>query len=153
VSGKLRIELGLVDGGVRLLNILDAWIGGTEVKFTKFRLAAGGFTGGIKIRAIRNDYSDVLSMSDATLVTEKGEELPWLRWMLIDGGSLIIADYIVKFRGGTGRTGGGFMVEGNGWSIPSPFSGVVGDNFVTRAVDSIQDRLEDDIARIIESKI
>jgi hypothetical protein len=153
VSGDLRIELGLVDGGVRLLNIVDRWLASLEVTFTKFRIVGGGFAGGIKIRAIRSDYSDVLSMSDANLITEKDEELPWLRWMLLDGGSLIIADYNVKFQSNRGRTGGGFMIEGRGWSIPEPFSGSSGDNFVTRAVDSIQDRLTDTIIRILESKI
>lgn len=149
-SGQLRTELGLVDGGYRLYFIIDEWLRKVEVNFSKFRIGGAGLTGGIKIYAIKSDYTDILSKSESIFTTEKGEDLPWLKWLLLDGGSVIIADYSVKFKQGTGRTGGGTMKQTGSWSVPSQFSGTLGDNFITRAIESIQDQLEKDVIDILD---
>jgi len=152
-NGTLKVELGLPDGNARLLSIIDVWINTVNVKFTKFRTSAKGLTGGIKIEAIPNDYDDVIDMDAAVLTTEKGEDLPWLRWLLLDGNGIIIADYSVKFGGGLGRTGGGQMTNVGSWAVPPQFGGTAGDNFVTRALIAIQPTMENEIAKIIQKKI
>lgn len=152
-AGNLRIELGLVDGEGRLLDIIDQWIRDVEVKFKRFRAGNSGLTGGITITAVKSDYFDVLGLSEAELITDKGEELPWLQWLLLEDTNIIIADYEVKFGLGRGRTGGGNMVPGGEWSIPSQFAGGQGDNFVTRAIEIIQPDLEREVADIIKGII
>lgn len=153
-GGTLGIELGLVDGVDRLRNIIIVWLNNIEVKFTKFSSKGGkSLTGGITINAIDNTYDDVLSLGEANFVTEKGENLPWLAWLLSAGSSTIIADYRIRFAIGSGRTGGGSMKTGGSWQVPPQFAGRNGDNFITRAILGIQDDLEQDVKRIVESKI
>jgi hypothetical protein len=152
-ANELRIELGLHDGIARLLAIIDTWLTGISVRFKPFRTSSKGLTGGIVVEAVASDYMDVLSMSEAILVTEKMEQLPWLQWLLLEGSSVIIGDYRVVFGAGMGRTGGGHMVKGGSWGIPSQYAGNSNNNFITRALLSIQPELETTITRIIESKI
>jgi len=145
INGKLKIELGLVDGQNRLQNILRTWINSVGVKFIDFRISKSGFTGGIKVTAIRADYSDVLNLNDAVFTTEKGEILPWLAWLLTYGNDIVIADYQVKF-GPSGRTGGGSMSLGGKWGIPPEYAGTSNDNFVVRSINSIAKEIEKDIS-------
>lgn len=151
-SGTLRVELGLVDGENRLYSILDYWLQNIEAKFTKFK-AGNNLTGGVKLIAVNNNYADILSLPEANLVTEKGENLPWLKWLLTAGSQILIGDYSFEFQAGRGRTGGGFMDLGGSWGISQNYSGISGDNFITRAIDSVQNELVADLQKIIESKI
>ena len=152
-NGDLKVELGLVDGNSRLINIINIWLSNIDVTFNKFRLVAGNYSGGIRIHGINNDYTDVLSLPDSSLITERGEVLPWLDWLLNYGSKIIIADYDVIFRPGMGRTDGGIMMHRGEWGIPSVYSGVKDNNFITRAISSIQNDLEQEIEAIIRSKL
>ena len=151
--GDLRVELGLVDGQSRLISIMDRWLSTIELKFTPFKRRGSKITGGIKIRGVKNDYSDVLGDYEANFTTEKGENLPWLEWLLLDGSSVIIADYRYREGIGEGRAGGGTMRKGGSWGVPDPYTGVQSDNFITRAIDSMLKELEIKFIQIIESKI
>jgi hypothetical protein len=150
ISGQLRIELGLTDGDTRLINILEVWLQGLSVEFSKFRISASNLTGGITIRAIRSDYSEVLSISDSEFITEKGERLPWLSWLLLSGTQTEIANYSIVY-GVFGRTGGGHMVPGGSWSVPAAFAGQDNNNFVTRAMVSVQKDIESYIEKLLRA--
>ena len=149
VNGKLRIELGLVDAADRLQNILERWINSVSVEFNKFRISKRNLAGGIKILAINADYSDVLSLPDSVLITDKGDVLPWLSWMLTYGSNIIIADYRIRF-GPIGRTGGGAMYVGGSWGISPEYAGTLRDNFVIRSINSIKNEIEQEVTTIIK---
>jgi hypothetical protein len=151
-GGVLRHQFGLIDGGARIANIVQAFA--REIKVT-FVPGLGKF-GGIQIGVLEESYSGVLSLSEAVFVTEKGKPLEWLRWLLQEGGNRIVIGYL--FREGSprrSRTGNGIMIErqGQAWSVPPQFQGTENDNFATRALENIEDDIEvivrRELARII----
>lgn len=152
-SGDLKIELGLINGANRLRTIIDVWALRLRTRFRPFRAFKNKITGGLRVEAIRSDYADVLKLAESILVTEKGESLPWLRWLLFEGNNTIILDYSVRFQTGAGRTGGGIMVKGGSWGIPYEFAGGINDNFVTRGINSVGKDLQNDIINTIERNI
>jgi hypothetical protein len=89
--------------------------------------------------------SVLLSVADQfSVITEKGQQLPWLKWLLFEGTSSIVKDYDVKFGPNTkSRTGEAIMVQTNrSWRVPPEFAGTIADNWFTRAIDSIDDSIE-----------
>jgi hypothetical protein len=138
-GGRLRAELGLVDGAARISNIINTWAESIEVKYVK-KLSTFG---GIVVSMQSYDYSNVLSMPEAEFVTEKGVVLEWLRWLLLEGSGRIISNHFFKPTP-RGRTGGGIMVERqtSSWSVPKNHAGTSSDNFATRALEGIQDEID-----------
>ena len=150
-NGTLRFELGLIDAETKLINIIDELMANIDVDFKLARPAGSGFTGGLTIKAVRADYSDVLTMPEAITITEKGVDLHWLRWLLLEGGDIIVAGYDVLFGEGLGRTKGAIMIQGGGWSIPPQDQGKAGDNFITRAIERIQVPLREKVKECLIS--
>lgn len=141
VSGILRAELGLPDTSV-LDTIIDTWANGIQVKYK-----TNNSFGVINIGMIQSDYSDVLSLPEASFIyaTRSGSNvIDWLRWLLLEGSSIIVVDYEFK-ASNKGRSGLGVMVkrDGGGWSIPSQFAGTSDDNFATRALQNIDQEIDD----------
>jgi hypothetical protein len=148
-SGLLRGELGIPDGESKLNNIIDAWESTIKVKIKT--QASNGIVN-ISIRGVPSNYDDVLMLPDAVQETEKrttNAPLEWLRWMLLEGGSPVIMNYQTVLRPFGSRTGTKVMVSSrSNWSVPT-LQGVAGNNFVTRAIDSIQN----DIVSMIQSEL
>lgn len=138
-NGALRGELGL-QTTQGLDQILITWAEGIEVKYEK-----NGELGVIKIGMIRSDYSDVLSLPEASYSYASSNTsgiIEWLRWLLLEGTSIIVSQY--DFEASIqGRTGLGIMVRsGGGWQVPPQHAGTATDNFATRSLDSIQATIE-----------
>ncbi len=148
LKGGLRYEFGIVDPAARILYIIDRLALNVETDFVPVKLSNGTLKGGITIHSVGIDYSSVLSMNDAVVVTEKGETLPWLEWLLLEGNNTVIADYDIEY-GIFGRTGGAHMVPGNGWQVPSQFAGTANDNFITRAVSQMQAELREEVSKCL----
>lgn len=146
-QGILRAELGIQDPSVVDV-IIDRWASNIEIKFR-----TRGEIGVIEIGMIQSNYSDVLTLPEASYAysTRKSNGIiEWLRWLLLEGNKPIVFDY--DFRSsGRGRTGLGFMaiVPGSNWSVPSQFAGTSTDNFVTRALQNIDKQ----IVPIIEKEL
>ena len=138
-GGKLRYQLGLVDGAARISSIINIWADSIEVTY----VAKMGSLGGITINMRRNNYSDVISVPEAVFVTEKGVKLEWLRWLLLEGDKRIVSNYFFK-KSSRGRAGGGIMAERQNasWGVPSQFAGTENNNFATRALETINDEID-----------
>tara|TARA_R100001163_G_C5066446_1_gene204856 strand:- start:1301 stop:1963 length:663 start_codon:yes stop_codon:yes gene_type:complete len=140
-QSEFRGELGLPDAAVRLDAIVRKWAEGIMVKF---EIARGSLLGLIKIGILEEGYEDVLSMSEATFrySSKRGEKnLEWLRWLLLEGGNIIVSDYEYRAENkeGRSRTGLGIMIRRRGgWKIPQQFAGTEENNFATRALEDIQ---------------
>ncbi len=146
LGGSLLGQLGLSNPS-DLDDIIDAWANGIEVTYS---LTKGKF-GAINIGILESTYSDVLSLPQASYVSERsGLLVEWLRWLLLEGNAVLVKDYFFLDRSGVpgSRTGLGIMVESRSrnWSIPPRFAGTSGDNFATRALSDI-DKVIDDIVR------
>lgn len=152
ISGKLRQQFGLPDGQSRLSEIVAVWERiKVETKLPKIK--GGQISGSIQIFMIKSDYSDILNLPASTLVTEKGEQLNWLNWLLLAGDKTIIKDYeVVIGPNKNSRTGDAIMkkkVSGK-WKVPSEFSGTIKNNWITRVLDSVSSDIDNAIEKAVK---
>ena len=131
-GGSLRLDFGLdVDPSSQ---IIDAVTGSVNVQVSKIRSSGGKFSGGILITIQPSNFSNLLSLSVAEQPIKNGS-LPWLKWLLTTGDSIIIADFGVEYKSGSGRTGGARMSEDFApFRVDPRYSGTVDNNFITRAI-------------------
>ena len=151
-DGDLMIEFGLIDGANRLDTIIEYWTNSLIINNKSVRSIGGRFKGGLEIKAIKRDYSDVLYLPESVFTTEKGSDLRWLEWLLLEGDNAIILDYSIMYGNfKRSRTGGGIMVQrkGSSWRVPPEFSGTIDNNFVTRALDEASVEIEDTIVKTV----
>lgn len=145
LSGELRYEFGIPDPGPKLAGLIDIWA--NNISYTKMNPTIKGD----KIKAffsantIRIDYADVL-YTDYALVVDgaRGYSLPWLEWLLLEGNKTIIDNYeVILGASKYSRTGNALMKSSNqSWKVPSAYAGTASDNWITRAIDSVSDNIE-----------
>lgn len=141
--GKLMSEFGIEDSSRKLADIMKTWLDSINTEYnTK--------TGVLTINMCLSDFRDVLGLEAASIITDKGQELEWLRWLLLDGDKTIIRDFHIEYNPLYSRTDSDIMVKGGAWKVPAEFSGSLGDNFVTRALDTISDET---ISNIIQKQL
>lgn len=142
-GGQLTEEFGLTDYVTKLNAILRIWVNSIVVTFDKFRPVGNNLRGRWEISMIKGDWNDVLSAAEATQLTSKSQQLPWLQWLLIEGDKVIIREYDVGYGNKPGRAGGKIMIKTRGrWRVPPQYAGTTNDNFVTRAIDSVSGAFE-----------
>lgn len=108
--------------------------------------------GGFEISVQPGNYQNLYGLSVAYQLTEKGDSLPWLQWLLEAGDAIIIADFGVKYGEGWGRSGGAVMIQGyRPFRVDPSFSGVNGDNFITRALNRVLPKIQETAWRIFTS--
>lgn len=147
-SGELRIDFGLTQDPSA--DIVNAITNSLSVRVRKAIATASDIQGGILITLQPTDYNNLFSLSVATQITEKGDVLPWLEWLLTLGQQVVIADFGVEY-GSYGRTGGGRMVEGaTPFKVNSQYAGTVDRNFITRAVEKISPQIQNIIIKALQ---
>lgn len=152
-SGKLRAEFGMpqYDVEARLKEILDIWVKTIIVDYKPIYTSGTNFKGGITLSLLETDWQDVIS-SQAGNIALANYNLPWMEWLLTYGDKIIIRDFVVKqVLNPRSRSGMAIMVESKSgrWRVPPEFSGTTNNNFVTRILDNINDKM----CKIIEDEI
>lgn len=133
-SGKLKWDFGLdFDPSMA---ISEAVSEAFRTKYKENQATVAQFE--IDIQPL--SYLEVLELPEAVQITEKGEILPWLEWLLTYGSTIVVIDgYGVKYAS-AGRSGGAVMIEGYNFGKPfmvDPlYSGTKSDNFITRAISA-----------------
>lgn len=93
--------------------------------------------GGIKIVLVKGDISPILNAAYATYETDKGETIPWLKWLLTKGTDILVVGYTVAAAEdeSQSRTGQLIMLPNRRGSffINNPLAGTLDDNWITRA--------------------
>lgn len=153
--GGLGGEIGVPNIEQRMQRIIQIWVKSTKVKFTPFRKVGTRVTGGFTITAVNSSFKDVLSAPDAKFVTEHADILPWLEWLLLEGNRGIVQGYTIGIAPRRSRTGNFVMsqVEGDAWHVPPEFSGTLNNNFVTRALDGVNEQIEKILAEEINKRL
>lgn len=158
LNGPLRYEFGIPAGesASRLESIIDELCSQVIVEFKPIKRRGSNWTGGYKIFMFESSFRKVVGLTEAKVQTSGGE-LPWLKWLLIEGDKIIINDYVVKFGDfKASRSGGAIMTKpgrdpirswtnspAQGWSVPKNYSGVRDANWVTRAIDEHMEFLKE----------
>ena len=154
VRGKLRAELGIPNADSRIIAVIDQWVNNISVTVkagtTPFLF--------IDIGMIKDDYGDVLSLPQAqyTYKSKRGQgQIPWLRWLLLEGERRIINRYEFSSNPRGSRTGMGIMIsKGRGfWQVPTEFSGTPVNNFATRALGKIGYTIDKIVEKTIKESL
>ena len=156
-QGKLQKEFGLDNPTARLLAIFAVWLNSIRVDVQRVRATTRSLVGGLTISMIYSDYADVTNLPEANVVTDKGEILPWLSWLLEFGDRVIIYEYDVYPKIGIrstpgSRSGLGIMIKPTRgkWGVPPEFSGTIDDNWVTRALYNIS---VEEITKVVQKAL
>jgi len=147
-SGELRIDFGLTqDPSAEIVSVITNCL---SFKVPKAVATASSIRGGVLITLQPSGYDNLFSLSVATQITERGEVLPWLEWLLTLGQQVIIADFGVEY-GPTGRTGGGSMSQTAApFKVNSKYAGTSDSNFITRTIEKIRPQIQNIIIKALQ---
>lgn len=136
LGGQLWHELGIVHPEATMSVIISRIQQSIQASGRGVRIVGQGISGSLQIGILPADYSDILSLPEATFTSENGYEVDWLKWLLFSGETLVIRDhwYLGK-ETPKSRTGRGIMVKSRlGWRVPEEFAGTLTDNWLVRAI-------------------
>lgn len=140
VEGRLAGHFGIPSRNrvSNVDNILQTIVDNMEVTHKTVKVTAGKFSGGLTVSILIKNFTDILTLPSAVVITESGDLLEWLDWLLTQGDRIIIRDYEVDFELGTGRSGFATMIpnDKSSWRVPPEFSGTINNNWLTRTLGS-----------------
>lgn len=151
LAGTLRAELGLPNVGV-VDQIIIAMTETLTITKNPINVTTKGINGGFKLTMIKRDDIDGLIYTDiASVIDDKGYALPWLEWLLLRGKDILVKNYSVSYTSSPySRSGMAIMVpSSSNWRVPAQFAGTKTNNWITRAIDSV----DKDIYTILQSNI
>lgn len=140
-NGSLRLELGIPDSSV-VDNIVSSMINSTQIKIKPIKISGNKLSGGFTITFLDDvQLENIINSSDGMVNDPKGYSLPWLKWLLSEGVKPIVKGYSVRFGPNrASRTGMAIMVgSSSSWNVPAQFAGNKSNNWITRAVNDIDD--------------
>lgn len=152
-DGKLAANFGFRDGKARIDSIIQYWLNHIVISTSKTKMQNNLIVAGIQIRGLQIDYEDILKLQEASVITKIGQSLPWLEWLLKFGDKSIVLDYDIMYGPiPRSRSGKAIMIHNKGdrWGVPPEFAGTPNNNFVTRAIASVQGQLDAALTDIIE---
>lgn len=153
MSGQLRYEFG-----IEFDYIVDAIV--REVKNTvrvskrNTTFNRSGVSGGLIVEILNDE--DIINLTQLRRAfvedNKRNYALPWLRWLLLEGTNPIIKNYEVKIGPNRfSRTGMAIMIDSDAsWSVPNNFAGTISNNWLTRAIDAMN---ETEIAKFIQLEL
>ena len=146
MTGKLKTQLGVVDTSLSMSQIIDALKSTVVITVGQIAIYGGSqIKCIITIQAVPDDFQAALSVPMAQYLTDKGEIIPWLSWVLFEGSSPVVLDYEMVFgKSEFSRTQDAIMrtKPGQKWRIPSEFRGTAHTNFIYRALNDNIPELE-----------
>jgi hypothetical protein len=141
-SGQLKGELGVVNARAAVADMIKAISEAAQIIVNPVTVRAGEVTGGLECFVLRERLEEVLGTPLASFTSEGGFEIPWAEWLLTRGPQIIVFDFVFKAgRSSRSRTGLGLMATGGGWRVPPEFSGTYEDNWLTRALDGVEEEI------------
>lgn len=156
ISGQLKYEFG-IPASQQVNNIIDIWVNNIVVNYSGVKTSNLGLNANLSLNMIESSYNDVLASEGAIVIDNlSGAALPWLEWLLVFGGKIIVRNYRVKLGANArSRTGNAIMVESSGsnWRVPPEFAGTPSNNWVTRALSKIDDKIINILEKSLESAI
>ncbi len=152
-NGQLRYNFGLSD--VANVDILvDRFVESIYVTTQSVKATNNQVSAQLVFSILaQNDLDNILSSSEAAQVTEKGETLPWLRWLLLRGNEPIILTHRILMKPTPfSRTGQAIMIptKSGSWRVPASYIGTIENNWITRALSSIEDDIPNVLGKYIK---
>lgn len=148
-TGLLRSEFGLTNSTSKVNDIINIWANNIVLENEPPKIRGSQIVAYYSISMIRSDYTDVLSSPSSRQLIEGGN-IPWLNWLLLRGGDILVPKYEVKYGPDpNSRTGNAVMIEGGNYRVDPKYAGVESNNWVTRAVGSVNSNIQ----KLIETSL
>ena len=129
--GPLKGDFGIPKGQsvTEANNIIDAVLRTIHVEVVPFD---NRLNGGLVIRIQPADFKNIFARIKSVM-TEKGEQLDWIRWLLERGDDIVIAKYhVVPSSSTRSRSGDALMKDGGMFRVRPEYSGTLDNNAITR---------------------
>lgn len=142
VSGELKNHFGFEKGTEkeRVDAIVDVVVDGIYHKFDGWKPKKTHMEGNWRLHVHKSIYQGVLDLTGSFVINtgRMGGVIPWLDWLLTAGDDPVVLDFHIKLGSYEDKTysrsGGAIMVPKFNWSVPQDYSGVEGDNWLTRTL-------------------
>jgi hypothetical protein len=152
-GGELQYNFGLSNVGVVDI-LVDRFVDSIYVTTQSVKASGSKISAELIFSILASsDLQDILSSSEANLVTEKGETLPWLSWLLLRGNEPIILTHKILIKPSPfSRTGQAIMIptDSGNWRVPARYIGTMENNWITRALSSIEDEIPNILGKHIK---
>lgn len=142
-SGNLRYDLGLTQSEV---DLMSEKIPETISKNIVVSVHTDGKNSvRLVVEMIRDGLQELLELPEAkfiqTFTRNKPTEIRWLEWLLTKGDSIIVYEHCIWYTPGNphSRSGGAVTAVPGSFRIRPPYSGTPENNFITRALEGIDD--------------
>lgn len=156
MAGSLKAELGLPDSAI-VDQTVDYFINSIKVSKNNIKYSTSkGMYGNITIELVTEaSITSAINTDFANIQDVKGYIIPWLQWLLLEGTSILVKNYEVKYGNSPySRSGMAVMVESNdSWNVPNMFAGKMGNNWITRAISNSESSIMKIISSTIENAI
>lgn len=153
-NGVLKAELGIPDASIRVNELINIWVNNIQIDYNSPKIVNNQIKSKFSIKMIRANFKDVLGTTNAEVVDyNTGSIVPWLRWLLLDGTSILVDNYeVVLGPNYRSRTGLAIMRKGDNksWSMPSEFAGTIDNNWITRAIKQSAPQIDRLLKRALE---
>lgn len=153
IAGDLFGQFGEVNIVKAIEDIIKAISDNVKIDVNKFAIAGNQISGSFTVNILRLDYSEVLSLPSVSFISNNGFQIEWLKWLLLESDRIVVNDYSFSLNArtvGFSRTGTGVMVRGTGWGVPSVYAGTAVDNWLTRALQQIDEKVIKELYSIID---
>lgn len=155
-GGQLRYELGIPDS-TSIDLVVQSLVDTLQLTTKPLKITNLGLGGGFQLTMIGRGDLDNISNSDFASVFDSngGYSLPWLKWLLFEGTKPIIKNYEVRMGPNpNSRTGMAVMVKSSDdWKVPPQFAGTASSNWITRALSTIEEKVNNTIRTTIENNV
>jgi hypothetical protein len=146
-GGRLAADFGLTKDPTPL--IIEAVADSIQVKPRRVTFSGSKAVTGIEIYIQPTSFENLFSLPVAEQVIKNGR-LPWLKWLLTLGDTLIIADFGIEY-GPFGRTGKARMTRKNApFQVNPQFSGTASNNFISKALKAHSGQIKQVIIRTLK---
>lgn len=152
LNGQLKYEFGIPDPATKISGLLQIWSTNIVYQYNKPTIVGKKIKGSFSANTIRVDFSDVLYTDYAEVQDYvDGYRLPWLQWLLLEGNKVIVKKQeVVLGPSNRSRTGFALMRSSNAnWKVPSQYAGTESDNWITRAIDNAESRINELLTRAL----
>jgi len=155
INGELSGQIGFPKGTAQSYvdPILYKAAKSIKVQYAGTVVYNNTFKSRMYIYILQHDLLDVRDSIDSLVANESGHVIDWLDWLLTKGDRIIVGGFRYQPKAGAGRSFKGFMAGGGNFRIPSEHSGVLGDNWLTRALESYINTIALSYRQIIERLI
>lgn len=167
INGPLNAHFGIPRGEERsrIDRIIDILASQIKVQYIPIRVSSSGFDGGLyEVYAIEDDFEKI-SADESGITTNipgskqfRGLKLPWMKWLLFEGGKIIIQEHDVllgTFAPTKSRSQEAIMQRSKSkfWSVPTAFQGTQTANFITESMENAKEWLESECAKIFKEEL